>query len=249
MLCAAGMSPAAALPGCFGPLISDGVFAGWTGEGMIRLTDGRVVVLSGVRAVHADGWPVRPGTRLYFYAFSPKYDRYGRLRAQVTDTSGRWWQRDLLQNGRAVVDISTDRYECARALYAAGDASAPPRVFGADAVPGDSHFHIVRGTIRSASLKNGRVYLNFGENWRQDFTVTISPEDMKRFRRLHADPLTLAGQRVEVRGFVRTYHGPEVELANPYQLRVLAGAGECGKFDRTGWICRAEPVRGSENLR
>lgn len=221
------VAPAGAAPGCFGPLVAGGKVVKLDREGHMQLADGRVIVLTGIRDIH--GWTPPPGMRVYLYAFSPKQDRYGRLRAMVHDASGRWWQQDLLKNGRAIVDIATDRYECAAQMYAAEDEARVGRrglwrhmrIYPTERAPGDFRFHIIRGKVLRTLKKNGRVYLNFGSNWRTDFTVTISPEDMKRFRHLRSDPLALEGQMIEVRGMVQSYHGPEIEIANPFQMRTL----------------------------
>src|SRR5712671_6341754 len=70
-------------------------------------------------------------------------------------------------------------------------------------------FQIVDGTVTTATLYKGRAYINFGADYRKDFTVTVSPQDMKLFRQARFDVRKLAGQRVRVRGWVEQYNGPE----------------------------------------
>jgi hypothetical protein len=165
----------------------------------------------------------------------PKEDRYGRIRSQVfVPGDGRdvWLQDRMLREGLARVMIAPDRPECARELYAAEDAARAARA-GIWALPayavrtpgnlgGDlGTFQIVDGVVKNASVHDGRAYLNFGDDWRSDFTATISPDDMKLFRRDGIDPAGYAGKDVEVRGFVQSLNGPEIELADPDMIRVL----------------------------
>jgi len=68
---------------------------------------------------------------------------------------------------------------------------------------------------------SGRAYLNFGRNWRSDFTVTISPDDMKTFRHAGVDPYAYAGKRIRVRGTIDRMNGFEIEVASPEAIEVL----------------------------
>ena len=167
----------------------------------------------------------------------PKEDRYGRLRAQVffPDDAQPWMQLALLERGLARVNIAPDRRDCAAALYAAegqaraqhlGIWAAPSYAVRApDAVANDmGTFQIVEGDVVSADIRDGRAYLNFGQDWRSDFTATISPDDMKLFRDSGIDPRSYAGKHVRVRGWIESMNGPEIELADPEAVEVLGPA-------------------------
>jgi hypothetical protein len=82
-------------------------------------------------------------------------------------------------------------------------------------------FQIVEGTVQTATVNKGRAYINFGDDYRDDFTVTVAPEDMKLFRQARFDVRKLAGKRVRVRGWVELYHGPEMEIASPAAIETL----------------------------
>jgi hypothetical protein len=82
-------------------------------------------------------------------------------------------------------------------------------------------FQLVVGRVLSTDLRDGRAYLNFGTDWKTDFTVTISPDDMKTFRRMGVDPLDYQGKLVRVRGMVQWLNGPEIEVGNPKQIELL----------------------------
>ncbi len=216
---------------------------------VLVLRDGRAIHLEGIRLPHAaqdraprflsdqaydalDG--MARGHTLTIAAVPPKEDRYDRVRGQVfsDDRPRTWLQRALLKAGLARVDIAPDRSECAAALYAAEAEGRAARaglwsssayaIRAPDGLARDiGTFQIVQGAVVTAEVKDGRAYLDFGADWRSDFTVTIAPEDMANFRHDGVDPRDYAGKVVRVRGIVQQFHGPEIEIANPQQIEVL----------------------------
>jgi nuclease-like protein len=165
----------------------------------------------------------------------PKEDRYGRLRAQIfldDQSDDAWLQAAMLKRGLARVEIAPDRRECARDLMAI-EAQARAARYGiwsnpayAVRTPGNlwrdgGTFQIVEGKVLTATLKDGRAYLDFGPNFRTDFTVTISPADMKAFKTAGVDPRDYAGKSVRVRGWVENHNGPEIAVAVPEDIEVI----------------------------
>jgi hypothetical protein len=239
---------ALAAPSCAGPVeISGAQLLRVERNGVVILTDGRAIHLEGVRlpAGAADHAPqtfadqaisailaLAHKAPLTLTAVPPKEDRYDRVRGQLFAGDGTWVQLALLRKGLARVAIAPDRTECSDELYAAEEQARTARA-GLWAVPAyavrnpgavgrdTGTFQIVEGTVQNAELKNGRAYLNFGADWRNDFTVTIDPEDMSNFRRLGVDPRAYAGQTIRVRGIVQFLNGPEIEVANPQSVEVV----------------------------
>lgn len=84
-----------------------------------------------------------------------------------------------------------------------------------------NRFEIVEGQVLAADVVGGRVYLNFGPDWKIDFTVSIAPADARVFRREGIDMLALAGKRVRVRGWLRFYNGSVVDVTHPEQIELL----------------------------
>lgn len=233
---------AADSPFCFPPIVGQTTVAAVQDNGVLVLRDHRVVKLEGLLwpAGEGDGTPpslparsvsglrqLVIGRQIVLRARPPVQDRYGHLRAQAIFPDGRWLQREVLRRGLARVSIAPDRRECARELYAA-EAEARRAQAGLWAVsvytiraPESLRwrdlgtFQIVEGKVVSAKVSGGRAYLDFGRNWRSDFTVTISPEDMKMFRRAGVDPYSYAGNTVRVRGWIDRLHGYEIEAAAP----------------------------------
>jgi micrococcal nuclease len=166
----------------------------------------------------------------------PKTDRYDRLRAQViiAGASDPWLQREVVHEGLARVAVAPDRTECAAELYAAeAEARAALRGLWADPAYavrapealrwGDlGTFQVVEGAVKNVAVRSSRGYLNFGRNWRRDFTVVIQPRDMKTFRAAGVDPYGYANKAVRVHGWIDRLNGFEIEAASPAQIEVLS---------------------------
>jgi len=82
-------------------------------------------------------------------------------------------------------------------------------------------FQLVEGRVREVATVRKRSYLNFGENWRTDFTIVISPSDRRQFLKAGFDPANFRGRRVRVRGWLKSYNGPMIEVTHPEQIEVL----------------------------
>jgi len=235
-------------PSCAGPVeIAGGQLLRVERNGAVILTDGRATHLEGIRlpAGAAERAPqsfadqaistilalTRKGP-LTLTAVPPKEDRYDRVRGQLFASDGTWVQLALVQRGLARVALAPDRTECFTELYEA-EAKARAAHAGLWSVPAyavrtpdtlgrdTGTFQIIEGKVQNAELKNGRAYLNFGADWRSDFTVTIEPEDMPNFRKLGVDPRAYVGQTIRVRGLVQFLNGPEIEVANPQSVEVV----------------------------
>ena len=249
LTCMAAPSFAApAIPQCAGDVeIADARIVRIEHNGVLVLQDGRAASLEGIRIPMAtqDHAP-QPASDQSFDALSafakdqdlalhamwPKEDRYDRVRSQAFTNDGTWLQIELLKRGLARVNISPDRTECASEMFAA-EAEARNAHLGLwaqpayavrtpDTVKADvGTFQIVQGVVLNADVRDGRAYLNFGPDWKTDFTVTISPDDMKTFRAMGVDPRGYKGKFMRVRGIVQWLNGPEMELADPRQAEVF----------------------------
>jgi hypothetical protein len=83
-------------------------------------------------------------------------------------------------------------------------------------------FQIVEGrVVEAAEARSGRIYLNFGDNWREDFTATIEPADRPLFDAAGLDPLALAGRTIRLRGWIYAFNGPMITLTHPEQVEVV----------------------------
>ena len=160
-------------------------------------------------------------------------DRYGRLRAHLVRTDdGTWVQGALLAAGLARVHSLVDDRAAVAAMLAIesraragrlGIWSEPLyRVLAAtEADTGLHSFQIVEGRVRAAAVVRGRGYLNFGADWREDFTVSIAPRDRRRFEAAGIAVEDYEGRLVRVRGWVKSFNGPMIEATHPEQVEVL----------------------------
>lgn len=159
-------------------------------------------------------------------------DRYGRLSGQgyIVDAKGQkiWLQKELLHQGLGFVfaPAGNSKIDELRATELAvrksgtgiwGDAAyADVGVDKADDRYG--HFAFVSGIVVDAERMKNAVYLNFGEDWRTDFTASIAAHDLRAFRDLNIDPLTFKGKRIRVRGWVKRDFGPMIAVSDPSQI-------------------------------
>ncbi len=83
-------------------------------------------------------------------------------------------------------------------------------------------FQVVEGTIKSISKHKNNLYINFGGNWRNDFTIGISGKNMRNFTREKINPNQWNGAKVRVRGWIETYNGPFIQLNHPERIEILS---------------------------
>ena len=158
-----------------------------------------------------------------------RLDRHGRLLAHLHDEAGTWIQGEMLRLGMArVYSFPDNRARVAEMLALEGAARAARRgiwgnPFYALRAPGETHHHIdtfqvIEGAVLDAAKVRGRVYLNFGPDWRTDFTVTLTPKTARLFAAEGLDPLDLEGRHIRVRGWLSWRNGPQIEATHPEQI-------------------------------
>ncbi|MEG3641536.1 thermonuclease family protein [Magnetococcus sp. PR-3] len=82
-------------------------------------------------------------------------------------------------------------------------------------------YRIVRGQIQKVIKKGKWIYLNFGKNWREDFTISISHRDWQAyFRKTLGSFKDLKNQKVEVRGRIGWRNGPLIRAHHISQLQL-----------------------------
>ncbi len=157
-------------------------------------------------------------------------DRHDRLLAHLGLEDGAWIQGEMLRRGMArVYSFSDNRARVADMLELEAQARERKRgIWGLDfyavIAPEDAAraigtFQVVEGQVLDAAKVKGRTYLNFGPDWRTNFTVTIPPGTARLFRAMK--PLALEGRRIRVRGWLKSYNGPQIEATHPEQIEVL----------------------------
>ena len=159
-------------------------------------------------------------------------DPFGRHLAFVETSDGRDVGAMLLELGLALVYVhpaAMDRLEDYLQMEdearkkGVGIWSRPDvRVVAHDRAAGHTGgYRIVRGRVVKTSITRKRVYLNFGEDWKRDFTVTIPNRDLKRFRQVEIDLRKYQGRLVEVRGRIHDHSGPSIQVSHPLAIRII----------------------------
>ena len=178
------------------------------------------------------------GRRVQLYYGGETRDRFGRAIAQVFTVDGQgqsdlWVQGEMLRLGLARVYSWKGELADMAALYAF-ETEARERVRG---IWADAYYairkpdpdplaqfvdslQIVEGIVTSTADVRGRIYLNFGADYKTDFTIAIAKKNAKRFAEI--DPVSLTGARVRVRGWIEMINGPMIWLDHPGRLEVLS---------------------------
>jgi endonuclease YncB( thermonuclease family) len=162
-----------------------------------------------------------------------RIDRHGRLLAHLADAGGRWIQGEMLSAGLArVYSFADNRSRIADMLALERKARAASlkiwskpyyRVLGVTETPNFiDTFQIVEGRIKSAAVVRRRGYLNFGDDWRSDFTVTVAPRSRRLFDRAGLAIEGCVGKLVRVRGWLKSFNGPMIEATHPEQIEMLS---------------------------
>lgn len=159
-------------------------------------------------------------------------NRLGQHLAQVERDDGLWLQGALLYAGLAVVMTSETNPEAAARMYAIeADARkqkaglwADPRwgVLTPDQVkPYLNEYRVVEGKVFSTAMRSNVFYINFSRDWKTDFTISIPTDKRMAFAREGVNLMGLNGKTIRVRGWVRDYNGPMIEVTHPQQIEVL----------------------------
>ena len=192
-----------------------------------------------------EGAPLEPGAQLMWrsietsepipaditagYVNARDPDRYGRVRAHLFRNDVHV-QEALIREGLAFAHPVRETEACARRLLLA-EREARVRRRGvwrtrrveraADPALRSrvGRFAIVEGRVRSVGARRRTVYLNFGQRWTTDFTVSAARRDLKDelLGRLEA----ATGSRVRVRGFLEERGGPLIRLHDKAQIEWL----------------------------
>jgi micrococcal nuclease len=193
-------------------------------------------------------WPLAPesrealskmvlGKQVELSFTGARRDRYGRWLAHLDVISGNdrvWVQGAMLRAGMArvysfpdnrgrVADMLAEerlaRLNRAGIWSLAYYAIRNPVPAALDDALGT--FQLIEGRIVDAAYVKGTVYLNFGSDWRSDFTVSLDRKALSLFKGLPEDPRNWTGRAVRVRGWLTDRNGPMIRATHPEQIELL----------------------------
>lgn len=173
------------------------------------------------------------GSEVRLYADKKGADRYGRLAVQVW-AKNQWVQGSLLEGGRAFSFALKVPKTCRQAMLSKeglaerakrGVWSQPDRFYRAENVESLSkragHLVLVTGQVLSVGDRKRRLYLNFGQNWSQDFTVSVSKKGSGAFNGDVKALLDLKNKNIRVRGMLEEQQGPLIRVIDEAQIEIL----------------------------
>ena len=186
-------------------------------DALAHLAEGRTVTL------HLDGM---------------KKDRRGRRLAQVYSSEGGariWLQGRLVEKGRVRAYAHSGIRACAGALlgleatarksglglwrqsaYRVLDAADPLAI-----IKRRQSLVIVEGHVSAVGRAQNWRFVNFGDDWKSDFTIAVARSDLTGFAEAGIELETLKGAHVRVRGWVERWNGPAIKVTNPDQIEIL----------------------------
>jgi len=161
-------------------------------------------------------------------------DRYGRSHAQVFLAEGTWLQAELVGRGLARVRPLVGEEACVSALLAAEDAARTagrgiwargqyqlrdandPSLSQRNGI-----YEIVEGRVLSVGHGSYMAFLDFGPNYRRDFTVMIPPSVAKSLAEEGLPVDAFKGRLIRVRGVIEESGGPAIRVHHPTAIEVL----------------------------
>lgn len=217
-------------------------------DGTMQLGDGRTARLAGIdlagAALHMRG--VDPalaraaaaaidglvrGKNVELRSAGNPADRHGHVVAHIV-VDGQWVEAALLRLGLARVhSLADNRAGVAEMLAIEAAARGAGIGLWADRAyavrpPGEAAvyagtFQILDGTVVDTALVDGQVYVHFGADWHNSFSLHLGGDAWRLCRAAGLDPVRLARRHVRVRGFIDGVTRPVMEITHPEQIELL----------------------------
>ena len=162
-------------------------------------------------------------------------DRHGRTLAHLyRQPDGMWIQGEMLRRGLARVYTFSDNHALAPEMLALErEARAAKRGIWAHDFYAVRHaenlaenldgledsFQLVQGKVLKFVKISDYMFLNFGADYKTDFTVVIDRKDWPRFAATAPEGYT--GRTVSVRGWIEQWNGPMLRISHHEQIEVL----------------------------
>ncbi len=178
-------------------------------------------------------------------AYDQNPDFAGRHVADMQDGAGGLWQEKLLEQGLVILLPEGDRpidtlikaEQSAMTQQAGLWATSQNPAYhyaGSSGLAGDlpdaaqaiGRFAVIDGILERIEDREWRSYLNFGANWRDDFTVMIDRDRRDAIAATGQHMEDWIGRKIRVRGLIEDRGGPYLELANPASLCVEQSVGQ-----------------------
>lgn len=164
---------------------------------------------------------------------APKADRWGRIPADVVRIDDDvWLQELLLREGLARIGPCPLGDEARLTALRTAEAAARAgrrglwrikdyAVAQADAAIRVRGFVVVEGVAVSTGGGRKARYLNFGEDWRKDFTLRTTVRQARSLKRAGIGFEALVGRKLRARGWLVWKNGPMLDITCSQQIEAL----------------------------
>lgn len=164
-------------------------------------------------------------------------DRYGRQLGHLfVEREGEsvWVEGELLNQGLARAYGLPENFSCARellanehiardnkqGLWALSLYRPKPAAMTSLLMAERSTFQVVEGKVKTVARTKSATYLNFGDDWKTDFTIRIG-KPVLAANPIWAQTLDgLAGKEIGVRGWIERRNGPFIDVTDPGQIEI-----------------------------
>ena len=163
-----------------------------------------------------------------------KKDKYGRILGYCfikQDGGEVFLNKELLQAGFAVLYTYPPNVKYVEEFVESQKQARRNRtgLWGAyEVVPAEEagdfigHIRTVKGKVLSTYNSGKAIFLNFGRDYKTDFTVVIFKNCFEYFHSLDIRPeLFYRGKTVKVSGRIREYNGPEIIVNFPLEIEIV----------------------------
>lgn len=146
---------------------------------------------------------------------SPRANRWNEVTAQLTPDP----RPELLQQGLAQLSLSDAALSAAEASAMAAQKGLWARpccrlLTAEEAAQQHDVWRVVQGTVKDVTARGQTTYVNFGTDWRTDFTLSLSATLARR-----SNAASLIGQTVIVRGWITLRGGGLMTIRTPAQIK------------------------------
>lgn len=213
---------------------------------VLRLSDGRIIELAGIDIPDDSAVAARDALAALFEKDSQKdillyqtpntdkgrTNRMGHALVHVVRRADHAWaQGILIAEGLARAWPTPSNPELADRMFTLEDSAiaakkglwaddSPHRLHDAATMTMDREgLTVVQGTVKKVAMVNNVTYLNFGDDWKSDFTVALPAAIRRGFSQSGRDVFQLQNTEIRVRGWLRPYNGPFIELEHPVLLQ------------------------------
>jgi len=159
-----------------------------------------------------------------------KRDKYGRLLAYCF-INDKMVNAEILRNGLAMLYTMVPNIKYVDLLVKAQQQAREDGlnlwqldkiIPAARAANSIGELAVVEGRVLKIKKTNSAVYLNFGMDYRQDFSVVIFRDDFYLFNEQKINlENDFKGKLVRVSGLIKEYNGPEIIVRHPSQIELV----------------------------